>query len=134
LFTNDPMATSILARGLGEIVDDGPPCAKRLGDPFDFGTFVLSGRLARERPGVARRLVAAIDEAIARTERDPSGAIRAMARFTPPEQRTLAGLYPPARFLPSAEVPAARLAAEIARERRYGILTEEARVQAWSSR
>ena len=132
LFTNDPMATAMIAAGAAEIVDDGPPCATHLGDPFSFGTFALGGRFARERPEAARRLVAALDEAIAEIRRDPTGARRDLAAFLRPEERAAALRYPDARFLTSAEAGAAVLEAEIAREQALGIFSARPAVKSWS--
>lgn len=131
LFTGDPMATAMLASGRVEIVDDGPPCAKRLGDPFDFGTFVLSGAFARTRPAVAAKLVAAVDDAIARTRRDPAVARRAMASHLRPAERAFVDRYPDTAHQTSFEVPRGLLAREIAAETRLGILERPSLVRAW---
>lgn len=132
MFTNDPIATAMLAQGLAEIVDDGPPCATRLGDPFEFGTVLLSGALAEERPDDAARLVAAIDEAIVAMRADPQAALDAMAEHLRPAERAYVDRYPPSRYRTSAEVPAGTLAAEIARERALGIIDGAPGVEAWA--
>lgn len=132
LFTNDPAATATLVGGFGEIIDDGPPCAVRLNDPFDFGAFVLSGSFAAKRPDEAARLVAAIDEAIGRIRVDPDAAALAMADYLPPEQRSFAEHYPRSRYLTSFETAPERLLAEIEREKTLGIVDWNPRVEAWS--
>jgi NitT/TauT family transport system substrate-binding protein len=131
LFTNDPMATAALASGKAELVDDGPPCAARLGSPFPFGGFVLAGAFADEKPEVAARLVAALDEAIAEVRRDPAGARAAMAKHVRPEEAAWVDRYPDARFLTSAEVPAGWLADEVAHEKKLGILDADPVVGVW---
>lgn len=132
LFTNDPMATAALASGRAEIADDGPPCATRLGEPFPFGGFVLSGALAHDRPEVAARLVAAIDEAIAEVRADPAAARQAMTKYVRPEEAAFVDRYPPSRYLTSTEVPARWLADEAAHERSLGILDAETAVAPWT--
>ena len=132
LFTGDPMATAMLAAGVAEIVDDGPPCARHLEAPFRFGTFALSGKLARERPEAAARLVAALDEAIAEVRRDPAAARAALADHLRPEERAQAARYPDARYLTSTEAGPEELEAEIALEQSLGILSGRSPVTAWA--
>jgi len=132
LFTGDPMATAILASGLGEIVDDGAPCAARLDDPFGFGTFLLTDELAARRPADAARLVAALDDAIALMRTEPGAGPAAMAGYLRPEERKVVERYPPTRYITSREVAPGALAAEIARERVLGILDGAPRVEIWS--
>jgi ABC-type nitrate/sulfonate/bicarbonate transport system substrate-binding protein len=128
MFTNDPMATAMIARGLAEVIDDGPPCARRLGSPFGFGTFVLSGAFATRAPGVAARLVEAVDEAILATRADPGSARRAMAEYLRPEERHFVDAYPRSLYRTSRETGDA-VSAEIIRERALGILDRDASVR-----
>lgn len=130
LFTNDPMATAMLSRGAAELADDGPPCARRLGAPFRFGAFVLSGGLAEGAPALASRLRDAVDEAVLAAREDPVAARRALARHLRPEERTFVDAYPAARFLTSRESLGA-LAAELSSERALGILDREPAVLPW---
>lgn len=132
LFTNDPMATAMIQRGVADIADDGPPCATHLRDPFPFGTFVLSGALSEDRTDVAQRIVAALDEAIVRTNTDPTAARRAMAKYLRPEERAWVEYYPPSRYLTSSETSASTLTEEIDRERALGILERRPNVRSWS--
>lgn len=134
MFTGDPMASGMLASGRVEIVDDGPPCAKRIHDPFDFGTFVLSGALARDRPETARRLVEAVDDAIERMRRDPAAARRAMGAHLRPAERAFVERYPETAHRTSREVPPELLATEIAAETRMGILAHAPQVRLFSPR
>jgi NitT/TauT family transport system substrate-binding protein len=124
MFTNDPMATAMVARGVAEVIDDGPPCAKRLGSPFGFGTFVLSGAFAARSPGVAARLVDAVDEAILEARADPAAARRAMAPYLRPEERPFVDRYPPSRYRTSGEVRDP-VTAEVARARALGVIDRE---------
>jgi ABC-type nitrate/sulfonate/bicarbonate transport system substrate-binding protein len=130
MFTNDPMATAMLARGVADLADDGPPCARRLGSPFRFGAFVLSGALVEHAPDVARRLSAAVDEAVLEARSDPAGARRAMAAQLRPEERAFVDRYPAARFLTARESVGA-LARELSLERTLGIVEGTASVEAF---
>ena len=130
MFTNDPMATAMLARGVAVVIDDGPPCARRLGSPFGFGTFVLSGAFADRAPGVAARVVEAIDEAIEATRADPAAANRAMADYLRPEERSFVDAYPASRYRTSREV-GDQVGTEITRERTLGILDRTPSVRAF---
>lgn len=132
LFTGDPMATAMLARGLAEIADDGAPCATRLGEPYHFGTFLLTGELVAERPDDAARLVAALDDAIEQMRAEPGAGPAAMAGYLRPEERAVVGRYPPTRFATSREVARDALAAEVARERALAIIDAAPRVEPWS--
>jgi len=134
LFTNDPMATAMIARGVARIADDGAPCARRLGDPFVFGTFLVGHELATGRPDDARRLVAALDDAIALMRRDRAAAPAAFAKYLRPEERAYADRYPPSRYLTSGETPPSTLADEVGRERALGIIDQPPLVDAWGSR
>ena len=131
LFTNDPMATAMLGAGVAEVADPDPSCPRILGTPFRFGTFALSSRFVRARPDVARRLVDALDEAIALVRADQASARRAMAPFVRPQERAWVDRYPDASFLTSRETTAAMFEDEAAREVRLGILTEAPRVTPW---
>jgi ABC-type nitrate/sulfonate/bicarbonate transport system substrate-binding protein len=133
LLTNDPMATAILAQGDAEIVDDGPPCATWLRDPFPFGAFALGGPFARDRRADAERLVAAIDDAIDLVRQDPAAAKQAMSGYVRPDERAFVAKYPDARFFRSSELDATAVAVEVDREHELGVFAGEVKVQAWSA-
>jgi NitT/TauT family transport system substrate-binding protein len=123
LFTNDPVATAALDAGAAEPADDGPLCPKLLGEPFAFGTFALSYALTAERPELAAKLAAAVDEAIEATRRDPEAAKAALAEALRPEERASVAHYPSSRYLTRAEAGPALLEQEIEREMRLKILS-----------
>lgn len=121
LFTSDPMATAMLARGVAELIDDGPPCARRIAAPFHFGAVALSGDFVRRAPARARALSRAIDDAVLAARRDPSAARASMRRYLRPDERPWIDRYPPSRHATASE-SAEVLWAEIERERAMGIL------------
>ena len=112
----------------------GPPESLRIHDPFDFGTFVLSGALARDRPDTARRLVQALDDAILRMRRDPAAARRAMGARLRPTERAFVERYPETAHRTSREIGAELLATEIAAETRMGIIGHPPQVRFFSPR
>lgn len=124
----------MLANGIADLVDDGPPCPRYLGSPFAFGTFALSHRLVEQQPEVAAALVAAIDDAIAEVNRDPAAAVAAMLPYLRPEERAAAAHYPPAHYQPSTEAGPFALDAELERELTLGILSKRPGVATWSPR
>ncbi len=129
LFTNDPMATAMLRRGRAELADDGPPCALHLGTPFSFGSFALSDRFVRREPDRARRLVAAVDEAIALARRDPRAGREALGAYLRPDEAPYVEHYPDTRYVPSNEA-AGVLPAAIAQARRLGLIDQAPNVTA----
>jgi NitT/TauT family transport system substrate-binding protein len=133
LFTNDPMASAMLVANAAEVIDDGPPCARHLHDPFTFGTFAISERLATTRPEVASRLVAAIDDGIAYVMSHQAEARRAMRPFLRPEQQGAVDHYPEARYLTSREATPALFQAEVERETTMGILQQPTRVTVFTA-
>jgi ABC-type nitrate/sulfonate/bicarbonate transport system substrate-binding protein len=106
LFTGDPMATAALARGVAELATETPDVPRVLGDPFLFGTFAVTDRLAPEK---AHALRDALDEAIAILEAEPAGGARAMAPFVREGERPFLDRYPPTRFLRSSDVGTEKL-------------------------
>lgn len=121
LFTNDPMATAIVRSGVGEPVIDAPvPTA--LGGSLAFGTFLIHPRLLRERPEDARRLIAALDEAIGFIEADQDAARAHMLHYVRAAERPHVSRYPDARYLPSAEATDALFTDEVRRSHELGIV------------
>ncbi len=106
LFTGDPMATAAMARGVAEPATDTPDVPRVMGDPFLFGTFAVSEKLAIQRPETARAVRDALDEAISILAADPAAGPRAMMPYLRDTERSLADRYPPTRFLRSGDVAA----------------------------
>lgn len=131
MLTNDPMATAALAAGAARALPPAAPVPDALGGPLLFGSFLLHPRLIRERPAVARALVAALDDAIAIVNADPAAAREAMRPYVRPPERAYVDRYPPARYLESKTLDAARLSAEVANEERFGLIPGKLDARAW---
>jgi ABC-type nitrate/sulfonate/bicarbonate transport system substrate-binding protein len=132
LFTNDPMATAIVAQGVGERFGPEAPVPDALGGPLLFGSFLIHPKLRAEQPEVARALVAALDEAAARIDADPAAAREAMRAFVRPAEQPFVDRYPPARYVPSAQVDDAALRDEARRELEGGLIERPLDVGGWS--
>lgn len=131
LFTNDPMATAAIARGVAEPMETAPVPAA-LGDELLFGSFLVHPRYAAEHADVVDRIAAALDEAIAIVHSDPARARQAMLRFVRDGERAHVPLYPDARYLASTELDASVLERDMSMQLRHGLLDAPLDVSAWS--
>ena len=107
LFTGDPMATAAIARGVAELATDTPNVPRVLGEPFLFGTFALAERTAGTPE--AKKLVAALDEAIGILSTDPGAGRDAMKSYVRDPERAFVDRYPDTRYLKSSDVARAAL-------------------------
>ncbi len=131
LFTNDPMATAMIQRGVAELVDDGPPCARRLSPSFSFATVAPSDAFVRRSPSASRRFFAALDDAIAAIQRDAPLGRRAMTPFLREIDRPFVDHYPIGAYQPSSQ-SALSLARAVDSARRLQIFDGPPNVRAWS--
>lgn len=131
LFTNDPMATAAIAAGVAEPLGDAAPVPRALGGSLVFGSFLVHPDTWRERPDDVRRLVAALDEAIAQIDADQAAARADMRPFVREPERPHVDRYPPARYRRSAELDDASLAREVAAMERLGILDRAPSTRGW---
>lgn len=131
LFTNDPMATAAVARGVGELFGAPAPVPAALHADVRFGSFLVGATLARDRPDVAARLAESLDEAIGLIDADQRAARETMASYVRPDERAFVASYPDARYLPSAQTTGADLQREVDTMARLGILDAPMRVDSW---
>lgn len=104
LFTGDPMATAALARGVAEPLTPTPDVPRVLGEPFFFGSFALSERIATTPS--AKSLAGALDDAIALLSADPGVGRACMKPYVRAPERAFVDRYPDTRTLRSSEVSA----------------------------
>lgn len=133
LFTNDPMATAVLAAGVGERLGPEAPVPAATGAPLVFGSFLMHPRLRRERPDTARRLLAALDEAAALIEADQDAARRAMTPYVRAPERPYVSRYPDARYLTSRHFGDSELGDAIHSMHELGVLEGERDVTGWTA-
>jgi len=131
LFTNDPMATAALAKGVARPLDLPAPVPRALGRSLNFGTFMLCARFVTQQPAAARALVAALDDAIAFITANQQGARATMAGYVRPEEQEFLDRYPDALFLSSGAFTQNQLAAEVMSARQLGILERNVDVGGW---
>lgn len=101
LFTNDPAATSALAKDLAETITDFVEVPKYLGEPFAFGSFNVSKAWADSHPDEFKRFTAALDEAIDFVNTNPEEAKVCMKPYLADVFKPHVELYPDARYLPT---------------------------------
>lgn len=122
LFTNDPMATAILHSGKGRMLVTDALCPRYIRNPFPFGSFNMRDDWVRAHPEAARRVVAALDDAIRFIDAHQRAAKLAMAPYVAPEQRAFVADYPDSRYLTSRQTRPADLADVSRLYARLGIL------------
>lgn len=93
LFANDPVATTVVQKGVGRLLVEGALVPKHLGSPFLFGSFNVRQDWADAHPEELKRLRAALDEAVTRVMANPKEAKAAMAPYVAEEQREFVGFY-----------------------------------------
>jgi ABC-type nitrate/sulfonate/bicarbonate transport system substrate-binding protein len=109
LFTNDPVATASIRNGFAELATSEVSVPKYLGEPFVFGSFNISKEWADANPELSKRIVAALDEAIAYINANPDAAKEAMKPYLAEAFREDVAAYPAARYLSSKDTTDALL-------------------------
>jgi ABC-type nitrate/sulfonate/bicarbonate transport system substrate-binding protein len=113
MFTNDPGVTAAVRSGVAEIFGDHPILPSLLGSPFLFGSFAFDSEFVAERPDEARRIVAALDQAVRFCQQDPAEARRLATPYLPPSCADLSNALGRPIFLTSRQVDPARLQSTI---------------------
>jgi len=124
LFTNDPAATSAIAEGIAEPVNDFVEVPRALGEPFLFGSFNVRKDWADAHRDEVARLAAALDEAVDFVSQHPADAKRAMRAYLPDAFRDHVDRYPDARYLRSDQVEEAAFTRAADQCRQRGIIPE----------
>lgn len=132
LFTNDPVATATIAVSAGERFGPRAPVPAATGEELVFGSFLVHPRLVRERPRVVRRLLTALDEAVALIDADQDAARGAMTRYVRAPERPHVASYPDARYLPSDRFGDEDLARAVRSMVELGVLEDERNVAGWT--
>ena len=98
LFTNDPVATAIIAKEIGELVSGTVECPQYFEDPFVFGSFVIAKKWADKHPSETWQLVAALHEAVDFIKDNQSEAKQLMIPYMSDQFKSHVDLYPDARY------------------------------------
>ncbi len=111
LFSNDPMASIILANNIGkDLSPDVDLVAKNTGiTPFYFGSFNISKKYADANPEIVKKISLALDDAIDFINQDHKGAYDLMSKFFDPKFAALADKYPSPSFLKTNDITDADL-------------------------
>ncbi len=131
LFTSDPMATAILASGVGERFGPPAPVPAATGGPLVFGSFLIHSRLSREQPATARRLIAALDEAVTILHSDQDAARLAMTEYVREAERAYVSRYPNARYLTSDRFGPVELSRAVDSMVEFGVIEQTRDVSRW---
>jgi ABC-type nitrate/sulfonate/bicarbonate transport system substrate-binding protein len=109
----EPGVTAAVRSGVAEIFGDRPILPSLLGSPFLFGSFALDSEFVAARPDEARRIVAALDQAVSFCQQDPAEARRIATPYLPPSCSDLSDALGRPLFLTSRQVDPARLQSTI---------------------
>jgi NitT/TauT family transport system substrate-binding protein len=91
LFTNDPVATTIMRKGIGKALDETVP--KYLGEPMLFGSFNISERFVKVNPEKAVKIIAALDKAIDFITSNPVNSKQITKKYVPESQKDFVDFY-----------------------------------------
>ena len=109
LFSNDPGATSTLARPGTRLLVPGAPVPKYTYEPFYFGSFNIREDWAKKNPEATVKIARALDEAIDIINNDQTYAKSLMAKFVDPKLAPISSKYPDSLYLKSTQVSNADL-------------------------
>lgn len=103
LFTNDPVATTIIRHKIGTLFSNEVDVPQAIGTPFLFGSFNIRKDFADANPGISRKLVAVLDKAVEYVNKNPASAKRMMRKYIHESQRAFVDFYPDALYQPTTE-------------------------------
>ena len=109
LFTNDPGATSALARPGIRLLVKGAPVPHYIYEPFYFGSFNIRRDWAARNPETVVKISQALDEAIDILNTDQAYAKGLMAKYVDPKLAAVADRYPDSLYRKSNQVTNADL-------------------------
>ncbi len=99
LFTNDPVATSVLQMKVGALISDQVEAPTHIMNPFPFGSFNVSQEWAEQHPDMFQKLKAAMNEAVDFVNKHPEEAKQAMRAYLPAKFQPHVEHYPNAKYL-----------------------------------
>jgi NitT/TauT family transport system substrate-binding protein len=103
LFTIDPAGTAAIASGAGELVSPQVESPQLFGEPFIFGSELISKDWADTHADLARRVVRSIDQGVAYVDAHPKEAKAFLRKYLAPVYQTQIDLYPEPLYLTSAD-------------------------------
>jgi ABC-type nitrate/sulfonate/bicarbonate transport system substrate-binding protein len=106
LFTNDPVATTVLQKGIGRLISNDVELPSIFGEPFLFGSFNIRKDFADQHPETTQKIVRALDKAIAFTMDNQTEAKQLMKKYLAEAQKPFVDFYPDALYQNSTQVDA----------------------------
>lgn len=103
LFTNDPVATATLNKGITELITNDVECPNYIRDPFLFGSFNVRKEWADKNPSTFKKLTEAINEAIDSADANPVKAKLSLKKYLPDAFKEQALKYPDALYWNTAK-------------------------------
>ena len=104
LFTNDPVATTILQKGIGRLISNEVELPKIFGEPFLFGSLNIRKDFADKNPSVTKKIISALNKAVTFVNDNPTEAKQILKNYLSDTQKPFADFYPDALYQKSTEV------------------------------
>jgi ABC-type nitrate/sulfonate/bicarbonate transport system substrate-binding protein len=101
LFTNDPVATTVIQKGLGKNLFEGAIVTQYTWTPYPFASFNMTSDFVDKNPETATSIVKALDEAINFINSNQAEAKEIMAKYLPDAQKDFVSFYPDSLYVPS---------------------------------
>lgn len=128
LFTNDPVATTTLQKGISKKLVDGAIVPTYLGEPYIFGSFNIAKDYADDNPEVTRRIVSALDKAVKYINENPAEAKLVMTNYIAEAQKLFVEFYPDARYIQTSEVSEQEFIQNMQQALEQGIISSEVKL------
>jgi len=103
LFTNDPVATTVIDKNIGELLSQDVDCAKYITNPFPFGSFNVDKKWAEAHPSELEKVKNALNEAVEFVNSHPKEAKLLMKNHIPDAFKPYVSKYPDALYLKTNE-------------------------------
>lgn len=103
LFTNDPMATTVLQKGIGRLISNEVELPKIFGEPFIFGSFNMRKDFADKNPVVANKIISALNKSIEYINSNQEDAKGIIKNYVNDTQKPFVDFYPDAYYQKTSE-------------------------------
>lgn len=111
IFSLSPQTTLAKKKNLGySIVENHGIVAESIGIlPLPVGAYLLSDKFVKEKPDAAKKIVLSFDEAIDFIRKHPDQAKKALEKYLPPQQKSLAPSTPIIENWKSTEIQTGKI-------------------------
>ncbi len=94
LFTNDPVATTVIQKGVGRLLSGDIETIETFGSPFLFGSFNIRKDFAIAHPETANKIAHALDRAIIFITDHQAESKQLLTQYLAPTQAPFVSFYP----------------------------------------